>query len=138
MVARVIENGDVSEPFPVSNGVKQGCVLSPHFFKLFLADLPEIFDDTCHPAELNAKPIHCLMYADDLALLSLSKEGLQNGLDKLSIYCSKWNLTINTAKTQIIIFNKSGHIFRDLNFNINGRPLEVVKEYPYLGIVFEN
>ena len=32
MMARVIENGDVSDPFPVTNGVKQGCVLAPALF----------------------------------------------------------------------------------------------------------
>ena len=34
MMARVIENGDVSDPFPVTNGVKQGCVLAPTLFSL--------------------------------------------------------------------------------------------------------
>ncbi|XP_071484489.1 craniofacial development protein 2-like [Diadema antillarum] len=29
MMARIVENGDVSDPFPVSNGVKQGCVMAP-------------------------------------------------------------------------------------------------------------
>ena len=34
MMARVVENGDVSDPFPVTNGVKQGCVLAPTLFSL--------------------------------------------------------------------------------------------------------
>ena len=39
MMARVIENGDVSDLFPVTNGVKQGCVLTPTFFSLLFAEM---------------------------------------------------------------------------------------------------
>ena len=50
------------------------------------------------------------MYADDLALISETADGLQNCLKKLENYCSKWNLSVNVDKTKIIIFNKSGKI----------------------------
>ena len=44
MQARVQDNGEVSEPFPVSNGVKQGCVLAPTLFSLmFSAMLNDAF-----------------------------------------------------------------------------------------------
>ena len=39
MLARVVVNGDVSEPFPVTNGVKQGCVLAPTLFSLLFAEM---------------------------------------------------------------------------------------------------
>ena len=39
MMARVIETGDVSEPFHVTNGVKQGCVLAPTLFSLLFAEM---------------------------------------------------------------------------------------------------
>ena len=39
MFCRVIENGDASDPFPVSNGVKQGCVLAPTLFSLLFAQM---------------------------------------------------------------------------------------------------
>ena len=39
MMARVIENGDVSSPFPVTNGVKQGSVLAPTLFGLLFAEM---------------------------------------------------------------------------------------------------
>ena len=39
MMARVIENGDVSDPFPVTNGVKQGCVLAPTLVSLLFAEM---------------------------------------------------------------------------------------------------
>ena len=39
MMARVIHDGAVSEPFPVTNGVKQGCVLAPTLFSLLFAEM---------------------------------------------------------------------------------------------------
>ena len=40
MLGRVIENGEASVPFPVSTGVKQGCVLASTFFNLLFWTLP--------------------------------------------------------------------------------------------------
>ncbi|VDM04195.1 unnamed protein product [Schistocephalus solidus] len=37
MMARVTDNGTVSEEFPVTNGVKQGCVLAPTLFSLMFS-----------------------------------------------------------------------------------------------------
>ena len=51
------------------------------------------------------EPINALMYADDLILISETKEVLQNQIDKLCEYCVKWKLNINTKKTKIMIFN---------------------------------
>jgi hypothetical protein len=41
---------------------------------------------------------------DDLVILSESQAGLQNSLNKLEKYCYKWQLTVNTNKTKIMIF----------------------------------
>ena len=43
----------ITEKFSSNVGVKQGCVLSPSLFNLFLYDLPNIFDNTCNPVQLS-------------------------------------------------------------------------------------
>jgi hypothetical protein len=46
MQATVIDSGNESEPFPVTNGVKQGCVMAPTLFSvLFAAMLVDAFRD---------------------------------------------------------------------------------------------
>ena len=62
----------------------------------------------CDPVILDNRKLHCLMYADDLVLLSQSALGLHNSLGKLKEYCLKWKLTVNIGKTKIMIFNKCG------------------------------
>jgi hypothetical protein len=118
-------------------GVKQGCILSPTLFSIYLNDMVKIVDVTCDPTLIDNKIISCLMYADDVILISESANGLQNCLNKLSDYCETWNLCINIDKTKVMIFNKSGKVIRKNIFRYNDYVLEITNEYKYLGILFK-
>ena len=65
-------------------GVQEGCILIPLLFNLYISDLSSAFDNTLwDPFVLpNGAKINYLFYADDLIILSRSKTGLQNCLDK--------------------------------------------------------
>ena len=126
-------NSGLSEKIYLNNGVKQGCVLSPTLFNLFINDLPNIFTDECHPVSLYKEKLNCLLYADDLVLISESEHGLQCCLDKLYTYCTNWNLKINVEKSKVVIFNKSGK--KNMRkFFIGNQELEISNKYTYLGI----
>ena len=128
----------ISEPFLSSVGVKQGCVLSPLLFNLYLSDLPCIFDNSCDPVSVNALSTNCLLFADDLVLLSESSQGLNACINRLDTYCRKWGLTINLAKTKVIIFNKGGHKISKFKFFLQDNPIEIVQWYCYLGVIFSS
>ncbi len=64
---------------------------------IFQNDLHDILDDHCDPVNLNMC-VNSLSWADDLVLISRSKPGLQNALDKLDRYCTKCQLNVNTKK----------------------------------------
>jgi retron-type reverse transcriptase len=89
-------------------GVHQGDVLSPNLFKIFINDITDSLNSRptqCSPASLLDHKLMCLMYADDIVLLSESASGLQNSLNALKGYCSNWGLNVNQKKTKIMIFN---------------------------------
>ena len=88
-------NSRITPSFRTYKGVRQGCILSPRLFNLFINDIPDIFDSSCEPVKIGNKYINCLMYADDLILLSETETGLQNCLDRLNDYVKKWQLQIN-------------------------------------------
>ena len=68
-----------TEYFNSEVGIRQGDNLSPNLFKIILNELPNLLElSNVNPVKLNNQPVTCLMYADDLVLLSESSEGLQN------------------------------------------------------------
>ena len=64
-------------------------------------DVSDIFNDASDPVPFETdKHLSHLAFADDLALFSLSKAGLQRCLDNLSNYCKKWGLEVGIKKKQ--------------------------------------
>ena len=75
---------------------KQGYNLSPLLFNLFVDDIfRELKDNSCEPIKLQQKDINCLMYADDLLILSETEVGLNNSLQKLGKYAKRCKLKIS-------------------------------------------
>ena len=94
-----------SEYFYENIGTRQGCPLGPQLFNFFIRDLPDFLfsgNDNIHKNDalyLHNQIIRCLLYADDLVLLSRSAEGLQHQLDLLCENCKLWFLNDNVSKT---------------------------------------
>ena len=76
----------------------------------------------------------CLLWADDLILMSSSPEGLQNSINKTSAFYTDLGLELNTKKTKVIVFNSRGIKLNNYSFYVGGFVLEVVDNYQYLGI----
>ena len=78
-------------------------------------ELPLSFNESpqCDAFTLpNGTKLNCLLYADDLVILSRSKEGLKNCLKNLEAFNSKWLLDVNLKKTKVMVFNKTGKKLR--------------------------
>ena len=101
----------ISQAFTVSNGVRQGAVASPQYFNIYLDDLF---------ARLKSSGLGCcidnfyygiLGYADDLALLSPSREALQKMLSICEKYFVEHGINISVdrnpdkSKTLCLAFN---------------------------------
>ena len=116
---RIQNDGEYSEQFPVTNGVKQGCVMAPTLFSMmFSAMLTDAFQDVdagypikyrfdgklLNLRRLQAKSkvqtdvVDKLLYADDLAENAKSEENMQGAVDRMSKACDNFQLTISTKK----------------------------------------
>ena len=79
--------------------------------------------------------LNCLLYADDIILMSNSPTGLQNCLTTTYNYCCKWGLDINYDKSNVMFLNKAGRLYNH-KFNVDNVILESVRQYKYLGVLF--
>jgi exonuclease III len=123
----------LGELFKCEMGTRQGCNLSPTLFKLYINDIQNIFNKRgCDPAMIDKRPIGCLMYADDILVLSQSSKGLQTSLNNLNKYCKRWRLPININKSKTMVFNsrKCNNVFK-----IGDQILQDSCRVPYLGFI---
>ena len=116
-------DGSSSDPFPIKNGVKQGCVLAPTLFGVFFSLLlcyafreseDGIFLHTrsdgnlFNLARLRAKTkvrrvlIREMLFADDAALTAHTEEALQRLITRFAEACNDFGLTISLKKTNIM------------------------------------
>ena len=73
----------LSDKFLATVGVKQGDNLSPNISNLYLNEIVDAFKkEVCDPVKLGSTNFNCLLYADDIILLSESEAGRQKCLDK--------------------------------------------------------
>lgn len=135
--SRVKFSNKLGNEFYCSLGVRQGECLSPLLFSLYLNDVEEQFIASgLEGIDVDMFKIFLLLYADDIVIFANTSEQLQVSLDLMLEYCNKWKLTINVSKTKVMVFRRGGRLPRDMAFYFNGQPIEIVKEFKYLGIVF--
>ena len=132
-----LDNSTRSKSRKSISGVFQGCQMSPQLFTLFINDVVDFLNvDGIHAPEILGTIVHCLLYADDLVLMSCSPIGLQRMLDRLALYCKKWELEVSLDKTKVVVFKKSRKKNKNEKWFYNDKKIEVVNEYKYLGVVF--
>ena len=77
----------MSSKFQVTNGVRQGGVLSPLLFDVYVNELSELLNKSGIGGNLGGTLINHMLYADDICIVSLSSSGLQHLLNICSDYC---------------------------------------------------
>ena len=93
-------------------------------FLLFLNEIEESFIQSgLEGLDIDTFKLFLLLYADDIVILANSSEQLQESLNILSYYCSRWKLTVNVAK--VMFFRKGGILPRNLAFYYNCQQLKL-------------
>ena len=147
--------GSTSDEFDVVSGVKQGCVLAPALFNLYLTAILTVAFEDCDTGlrfeyrtdggllnirRFGAKTkvrdafINILAFADDCALFAHSEDDLQRLTTAFASASAKFGLHINTDKTFCFYQPVSG-VTEAMNPNIslNGTTVECCTEFCYLG-----
>ena len=121
---RVRWDGYHGDWFCISAGVRQGGVLSPDLYNIYVDDLICILRSSGIGCYIRNVFAAALLYADDMCILAPSLKGLQRLLDICSSYCVQWDICLSAKKTKNMYFGKCTVI----NFKptLNGSPIEFV------------
>ena len=126
-------DGRSSDVFDIPTGTKQGGVLSPDFFALYMHDLIQLLRTSGYGCYVIQMCIACIFFADDIVLLSPSRSGLQSLLNICVTYCKRFCLDFNVKKSKVMVVGKvSGNVYP---LYLNDVPLGFTTEYKYLGVV---
>jgi hypothetical protein len=120
--------------FNVSNGVRQGGLLSPTLFTVYMNELIEGLNATGVGCFISGKCVNNLLYADDTALLSPSVKSMNMLLNVCGEYAVDVDGVYNTAKTVYMIVTPSGYCNIPFpNVKLTNIDLKIVTEYKYVG-----
>ena len=149
-------NGDLSKPFPISNGVKQGCVLAPTLFSIFFSmtlkqstvDLNDdegvyvryrldssLFNVRRFQAHTKTQErlIQDLLFADDAVLVAHTDQALQRVTSCLADSSRLFGLEINVKKTEVLHQPVPHEEYRSLHISIGDTELKTTQQFTYLG-----
>ena len=128
---RVRWGDSLSDWFVVRAGVRQGGVLSPAFYSIYVDELIEILSKLGIGCHLRNIFLSILLYADDMALTAPSLKGLQILLSKTEEYCKYWDIMLNPKKTKNIAFGRKSEL---APLTLDGKHIEWVEKWTYLGV----
>ena len=136
LMCRVRWDNVFSEWFHITAGVRQGGVLSPDLYSIYVDELVIILQRAgigCHIRGIFAA---CLFYADDIAVLAPSVKGLQKILNLCHTYCIEWDILLNVKKTMNMMFGKGTK--PTFNTQINNVTIPWVDHWKYLGVTLKS
>ena len=107
--AAVLWNSSTSRSFQINQGVRQGSVLSPFLYTIFVNDLLVKLSESGHGVKIGEIYCGSPMFADDLALIDESPAGLQQMLDIVSAYAMELKYEFNANKSAILVIGESKH-----------------------------
>ena len=133
-------NSYISPSFNVYNGVKQGGILSPTLFSIYIDDFFDLLKVSGLGCNIRGYFYGAVSYADDIVLLSPSRTGLQKMIDLAKSYFDNLDLIISMnlqnpakSKTKCMAF---GMKYDPFPLYLDDNPIAWTDKYTHLGHVF--
>ena len=153
MLARVQNDGKFSNPFPVTNGVKQSYVLAPALFRMmFSATITAALQDGSNSipiryrfdgklfnlrrlqakSKVQTEVLDEFLLADDMARGAPTEEKMQKGAYQVSDSCDSYEFTISIKKTEVVYQPAPGKPYKEPTITVKGQRLQVEDKFTYL------
>ena len=132
-ISVLLFNGSIGDWFRTTFGVRQGCLLSPTLFNIFLESImTDALEDHEGTVSIGGRTITNLRFADDIDGLAGEEDELANLVERLDKASTAYGMEISAEKTKLMTNNTSGI---NTEIKVNGQKLETVTSFKYLGSV---
>jgi len=129
----------VSNSFKVTNGVRQGSVLSPHLFNVYTDELSTSLNKTNTGCQMNGVTINHLCYADDMVIMATTPAALQTLINQCQEYAGQHELVYSDHKCRCMLFNYGEQkVTSTPKIYINDMPVRYIDTWKYLGYFITN
>ena len=129
----VLFNGSTGEWFRITVGVRQGCLLSPTLFNIFLERIMcEALDDHEGSVSIGGRLITNFRFADDIVVNAEEEEEAGVLIDGLDRTTTRYKMEIGPDKKKVMTNNPNGF---QREIKIKGQRLEEVENFKYLGAI---
>ena len=123
-----------SQFFCVQNGVKQGGIVSPILFCVYVDGLLQRLRDSKIGCWIGSVYVGVLAYADDVTLLAPTPRAMRLQLQICEDYAREYRIVFNVTKSAtMFIVRRKVRIYDDLQFFIDGKRIPTVEEFPHFG-----
>ena len=132
-------NDSLTDIFPSNRGVRQGCLLSPVLFDLYLNDLNRQIKESSQGILVDDISIHSLLYADHL--VSKNRKDLQSQLDTSDKFSKSLKMEVNLDKTKVMLIQKQksrAKSKRNKSRKIGDKELKEFTSHKYLGVTLKS
>ena len=128
----------VSSGFQVRNGVRQGSLLAPHLFAVYLDGLSSRLNKEHIGCAIGNVVINHQIYADDIVVLSPSAQGTNRLLGICANFGQENDIIFNPSKCAIVEFRgKASKSSLVPKFTMNGEAIPIANKYKYLGHILK-
>ena len=135
--------------FLIEVGLRQGCLLSPILFDLFINDLSKVINALEKGVKCGNRDVSNLFFADDIAVIADSKEDLEVILQTIYDFSLKWRFKFNIDKCSVVVFDNKRHDSLSVgdckseckcnhHFRFGPFLIQEVLMYKYLGVELDN
>ena len=129
-------SGKVSGWFPITQGVRQGCVMSLWLFNVFMDGIMrETMEKLQGGVQLTTTNMQLILFVDDIVMVTEKKEDMQTNFGEMKKVMDKWGMKMHLGKTKVIMVSRTEE---DCNLNIEGEDIETVKKLKYLGAMISS
>jgi hypothetical protein len=127
-----------SNLFQLFRGVRQGGVLSPYLFSVYIDDVTDSVIQANVGCTISSMPICIILYADDILLFASSVSALQTLLTVCELYLRALDLCINFNKSVCLRVGSRFKSVCNCIVTVEGKALNWVNCVRYLGVFIQS